>query len=180
MGFLITERNSRQLAGLGQHSMAIGQACQCGGIEGGERVERVALDIRSQRCRKHKVVIEGGVVAHQHGALAVEGFYRLADRRKNLAQAFALRHRFPLRVPRINAGEIQGRLFQVGAFERIDLLHVGFAPAQPTVFVHGQQYGGNFQQGIPLGIEACSFNIHNHRQKAAKALGQRVWLFVFF
>ena len=46
---------------------------------------------------------------------------------------------------------------------------------QPAFFVHTKDDGSNFQNGIGLGVEATTFDIHDYRQVATKAITQ--WAF---
>ena len=179
MGFLVAERNAGQLAGLGQYGVAVGEARQGGCVEGGKGVEGVAADVGTHGRGEDEVVVEGGIVAHQHGPFAIVVFHGLADRAEDFTQAFALGYGFPLRIPGVNAGEVQGGLFQVGAFKGVNLLYVGFSAAQPAIVVHSQDNGRHFQQSVPLGVEAGGLHIHNNRQKAAETAGHGVRWFVF-
>ena len=142
-------------------------------------MERVTTDVGPQRGCKDEVMVKGGIVAHQDGSLAIVVLHRLANGAEDLAESFPLGYRFSLRIPRINTREIKRGLLQIRAFERIDLLNVGFSAPHPAIVVHGQYHCRHFQQGVPLGIEASGFHVDYNRQKPAKAAGHGMRWFVF-
>lgn len=80
-------------------------------------MEGIALDVRPFRCRKHKVVVEGGVMADQYRPFAVVGFHGLADGIEHFPQGLRFVHRISVFGPGVDAREVQRGLFQVGAFE---------------------------------------------------------------
>src|SRR6056297_2005897 len=94
-------------------------------------------------------------------------------------ESFPLGHRFALRIPWVDAGEIQGGLLQISAFEGVNLLYVGFRSPHPAIIVHGQYDGSHFQEGVPLGVESGGFHVDDDWQEAAETPGHGMRWFVF-
>ncbi|MNQ63585.1 hypothetical protein D3C85_779710 [compost metagenome] len=85
---------------------------------------------------------------------------------------FADRH--AQRVIELDPGEIQGRLFDIGAGEGLDAEEQGVFGVEEAAFIHADGGGGDFQQGVGGAVEAAGFHIHDDRQVAAKAFRHRM------
>src|SRR5690606_36424377 len=122
VGLALVEPNAGHFAGARQHRLAKGQAGQRYRVETGERVERVALDVTARGGGLDEIVVEKGIVADQHGAGAVVLLHGVAHALENTAQGFIFLDGAAQRVVRVNAGEIQCRLVDIGAAERLDVV----------------------------------------------------------
>ena len=131
-------------------------------------MEGVAFDIGAFGCRVQKALIKKAVMPHQHRASAAMLFDCLAHRFEHAFQGRFLGHGTPQRVVRVDAGEIQCRLFDIGPRERVHMKLDASGGAQIALGIHINQDGGNFQQRVGLGIEAPGFHINHYRQKAPK------------
>ena len=120
---------SRRDRGACQHGLAEGDAAKRGGIEAAERMERVAFDHRACDRGVQEAQVEMRVVADQHGARTAI----LADRTTHLAeralQRVPLVYRGPQRVIRVDAVNRERGLFDIGPFERPDVVTNGLATA---------------------------------------------------
>ena len=63
MGLFICQRGCSHSGTFGQHRLPQGQPRERGGVEGGEGVERIALEAGPLGGGHHEAVIEGGIVA---------------------------------------------------------------------------------------------------------------------
>ena len=116
-------------------------------------------------------------MANQYGPVAAAVFDGAAYRFKYMLQCimFGLGH--AKRVIGVNTGKLQGFLVEVGSREGLDVAGNGFLAADGAGIVYFQCDGGDFQQGVAFGVEACCFYINNDRQEAPKAAGNRWFLF---
>lgn len=73
------------------------------------------------------------------------------------------------------AGELQRRLFQVGAFERLDVKMKDLIGSEPAISIHLEGIGGYLQQGVCPGIEPGGFNIDDDGVKATKTALESVY-----
>ena len=96
----------------------------------------------------------------------------LAHRAEDLAQRLILGHRDLLahRVVEIDTGEIQCRLFDVGALEGGHVEGIGRIRHHVAIVVHGQRDGSDLEQCITGGIETTRLEVDHHWQKATEAL----------
>lgn len=95
MRLFIVKRDASALARLGQHCLTQGQAGEGGSIEGGKRMERIALEAGPLGSSHDEAMIEGGVVGHYDGAVAVALLHPFANALENLGQRL-----FSLTAPR--------------------------------------------------------------------------------
>ena len=174
MGFAAVEVHAGRLAGFRQDRLAIGEAGQGGGVEAGERVERIALEFGALNGSVEEAEIEAAVVANQNRALAAVGLQRLADATENISQGAFFTYCHAQRVIELDAGEIQCGLFDVGAGKRLNTKEIGVVGEHEALFVHADGGRGNFQQGVGGAVETAGFNIDDYRQVTAKALGHGV------
>ncbi len=135
-------------------------------------MERIALEIVALGCGTDETVIEMRVVRDQDGAFAAGSFHLGADVLEHVLEDFMFRMRNAQRVMRIDASELERRLFQVGARERDYPVEMGIFGHQLAVLVEIDRDGGDFQDGICLRIEAATLDINDYRQETAEAEGQ--------
>ncbi|MNN42760.1 hypothetical protein D3C81_1569620 [compost metagenome] len=136
-------------------------------------MERVALDAGAGDRGIQEAEVEAAVVADQHRALAAAALQRLAHALEDLAERLLLAHRHAQRVAELDAGEVQRRLFDVGALERLDAEERGVLGIEQAVVVHGDGGRGDLQQGVGGAVEAAGLDVHHHRQEAAEAARHR-------
>ncbi len=156
-----------------QHGLSERDAAQRGGVEARKRMERVALDLGARDRGVQEIQIEERVVTHQHGARAVGGAHRAAHFAENPLQRILLGDRRPQRMMRIDAGHRERRGFQVRPRKRRDVVAMCFAAGQRAVAAHLDEHGGDLEQRVRLRVEAAGLDVDHHRQKAAKARGER-------
>ncbi len=168
MSLFVVKRNAGALARLGQYGLAERQSGKGGGIEGGERMERIALEASPLGCRHHEAVIEGGVVGHDNGAATVVLLHPLADPLEDLGQRLFFRDSSAQRVEGIDTGELQSRFFQIGTFERLHMKMENLIGQEPPLLIHFQGISRDFEQGIGFGVEAGCFNIDDDGVKTTK------------
>src|SRR3954470_20361282 len=89
MRFARVPLEASRLHGLVQHGLAVSEACERGGIETAEQMERTLLVSGAANCGVEKGDIERRVVADQNGALAFELSQCLADRLENHVERIA-------------------------------------------------------------------------------------------
>src|SRR5690606_39547408 len=83
-------------------------------IEAGKRVEGIAFDVAALHCRIDEAQVEVGIVAHHNSAGAAILLYCPADCLEQVCHHHQLGFGHAVRAVEINAGEIQGGLFNVG------------------------------------------------------------------
>jgi hypothetical protein len=138
-------------------------------------MERIALEASPLGSSHDEAMIEGGVVGHYDGAVAVALLHPFANALENLGQRLFLADGAAQRIEGVYAGELQRRLFQVGAFERLDVKMKDLIGSEPAIFIHLEGIGGYLQQGVCSGIEPCGFNIDDDGVKATKTALESVY-----
>lgn len=146
-----------------QHRLSKGHTRQGYGVEGAERMKGIAFVSGTfDRCID-KAEIEKGVVSDQDGAFAGAGLYRSADRAKDLIECLAFRQCVAKRVTGIDTVEFERLGIEIGAFERHDMAADGLGRFEIARVVHAQDYRGDFQQRIRLGVESRGLHIDHDR-----------------
>ncbi len=168
MCLFVVERDAGTLARLGQHRLTQGQAGERRGIERGKRMERIALEAGPLGGGHHEAVIEGGVVGHYDGAAAILLLHPLANALEDLGQRLFLADGATQGIEGVDAGEVERRLFQVGALERFDMKMEDLIGHEPALLVHLEGMGSDLQQSVGSGIEPGGFNIDDDGVKATK------------
>jgi hypothetical protein len=117
--------------------------------------------------------VEGGVVADQDRALAFGGLDRIPYGIEDVVERLALGQGPAEGVVRVDARHLEGARVDIGARERIDIGRDGRRRHQEARGLHADGDDGDFQQGIPFGIEAARFDIHDDRQEPPEPPGHR-------
>src|SRR5690606_13985265 len=78
-----------------------------------------------------------------------------------------------VRAVEINAGEIQGGLFNVSPFKRVDMERKGFVAMQDAFLIHSYGDGSDLQQGVSARVETARLNVDDDRKKAPKTLSNQ-------
>ena len=66
MSTAIIKIHIRRLTGLGQYGLTIGEPGECGGVETGEGMKRIAFYLISVHCRVNKAKIKMSIVGYHH------------------------------------------------------------------------------------------------------------------
>ena len=77
-------------------------------------------------------------------------------------------------MKRVDAGEFQSRFFQISPFERDNAVEETLLYLEIPLGVHRNDYRGDFQYSVGLGIKAASLYVHDNRHVGAKSLGQGI------
>jgi hypothetical protein len=171
MGLARIELESGCLDRLAEYRLAIGKAAQRGRVKATERVEGIALVPAALDCGIEEPQVEGGVVSDQHRSLASGRAHGLTHRLEHLVQRLALGQCRTQGMIRVDAGDFQRFRVQVGALERLHASQDRGIEMQLPGAVHAGDRNSNFQQGIGFGMKAAGFDIHDHGQETAEAVG---------
>ncbi|MDT4863781.1 hypothetical protein FQZ97_985040 [compost metagenome] len=137
-------------------------------------MERVALEAGAVDRGVQEAEVEAAVVAHQYRPFAAVGFQRFTQAAEDFRQRVFFTDRHAQRMVEFDAGELQGRLLDVGARKGLDAEKVRVVRIEEAAFVHGDCGRGDLQQGIGGTVEATGFHIHHHRQVTTKTCGHRM------
>lgn len=170
MRLRIIETDTGFRTGLGEHRLPKGEATQGGSIKEGKRVKRIAFDFAPFNGSIYEACIEMGIVANQYGAAAMLILHFLAYYLEQFGESIVLVHRLAKGVVRVDAGEVERCLLDVGTLEGLYQKVIGAVNFELAVFVHAYDGAGNFEYCIGAGVEPACFYIHNNGQKAAKAI----------
>ncbi|MNH15924.1 hypothetical protein D3C79_755490 [compost metagenome] len=110
----------------------------------------------------------------QDRPFAAIGLERLAHATEDVGQGRLFADGHAQRVVELDPGELQGSLFDVGAFERLDAEEIGVFRKQEAFFVHADGDRGDLQQGVGCAVETAGLNIDNYWQVTAKAFSHWV------
>ncbi|MNT26391.1 hypothetical protein D3C72_1619620 [compost metagenome] len=110
-------------------------------------------------------------MADQDRPLAAIGLQCLAHATKDIGQGRFFTDRHAQWVVQLDTGELQGRLFDVGALEWFDAEEIGVLREQETFFVHADGHCGNFQQRVSGAVEPAGFYVHDNGQITTETLG---------
>ncbi len=151
----------RRLYGTRENGLPVCDARQSRSIEATERVKRIALD----RCSLGRFVeesqIKGSIVPDEDrtraAALANGAPYFPED----TLQCVAFLYCRAQRIVGIDPVDGQRCRFEIGAFERLDVITMRFAAAESAVFLCFHQNCCNLEQSIGLRIEATRLDIHD-------------------
>ena len=131
----------------------------------------IALDLGARHGRIQEIQIEKRVVPHQHRARAVCGANGGAYLAEDVLQGVLFGDRRPQRMVRIDAVHRHRCRLHVRSGKGYDVVALSVTARQRAVAAHLDEYRGDVEQRVGLGIEAAALDVHHHRQKAAKPRG---------
>ena len=134
-------------------------------------MERVTLDLVALCYGVDELQIEESVVADEYGTVAALRLDLPAHELEYLAQSFVLVHRQAQRMERVDTGHFQRGRIQPRARERLDVIADGLAQVQTAIVIEPQQDRGDLEQRIGCRVEPARLHVHDHREEAAKAVG---------
>src|SRR5690554_2725988 len=148
MGFATVELDIGRSAGLGQYGLTIGKAAKGGGIEAGEGMKGVALDVGALDSRIEEAEVEEGIMANQYRPFATSGFHGLAHMLEDFRQGMAFAYGHTQRMVQLDAGEFQRRRLDISALEGLDPEKMRLVRIHLPIVIHQDWRSGNFQQGV--------------------------------
>ena len=139
------------------------------GVEAGEGMEGIALDLRACHRGVDEGQIEGRVVPDEDRTAAGVGAYRVAHLAEHPLQRVAFRQRRSQGMPGIDARDRQRCRIEPCALEGLHVEVVGRAAPQRAIAVHVDEHQGDLEQRIRRDVEPARLHIDRHRQVTAKA-----------